>query len=298
MNTPLVSIVTPSFNQGHFIEQTIKSVLDQDYPAIEYIVMDGGSTDDTLEILKRYEGRLTWVSEHDDGQSDAIDRGFARSSGGILAWLNSDDVYVPGAVAGAVRSLSEDPSIGFVYGRAEFIDRAGHVTGRHVWAEWNVDRLISRTNFIPQPAVFFRRSAYLAVGGLDRRLHFCMDYDLWIKLGLQFPVLRVPDVWAQMRLYRQTKTAEGGLPRVDEIKQMVRRYGRSRLPVWIQWDFVRDSWRAGVAAIRRGRWRAALGYWGPAIPHLVSPYVIGSGARVIGRRFRRLQMWLTNKLRA
>src|SRR5437016_2863998 len=177
---PLVSVVTPSFNQEEYIEATIRSVLGQDYPAIEYIVVDGGSGDSTIEILKRYQGKLTWTSEKDAGQADAINKGFARARGEIVAWLNSDDTYEPGAISAAVGYLRAHPDVAMVYGEANFIDAAGKFIGRcaHV-EEFDAGRLVNYSDFIVQPASFFRRSALEAVGGLDPSLHYAMDYDLW-----------------------------------------------------------------------------------------------------------------------
>ena len=125
--TPLVSIVTPSLNQGHFIEETIQSVLNQDYPNIEYLVLDGGSTDNTLEILRKYEGCLKWLSETDGGQSHAINKGFARASGDWMAWINSDDVLYPGALAAIARAADRDPGAGLIYGAGAKIDPSGRV---------------------------------------------------------------------------------------------------------------------------------------------------------------------------
>lgn len=285
---PLVSIVTPSFNQGQFIERTIRSVLNQDYPALEYIVMDGGSTDGTLGILKRYEDRLTWLSEPDAGQSDAIRRGFGRARGEILGWLNSDDVYLPEAVSQGVRAFAGDPNVGFVYGLAEFIDRSGLVVGRPVTESWNYARLVGKLNYVAQPATFFTRDAYEAVGGLDPDLHFCMDYDLWIKLGSRYSARHIPELWAQMRMYEETKTASGGLPRVLEIERMIRRHGRSRLPVWYHYDLVKGSWLAGLSAGRDGRWGMALAYWRRALPYVASPYFLTESSRAARRRIHEL----------
>ncbi|MCJ7530019.1 MAG: glycosyltransferase, partial [Anaerolineales bacterium] len=131
MNLPLVSIVTPSYNQAQFLETTIRSVLDQVYPNLEYMVVDGGSTDGSREIIRKYADRLAWwVSEHDRGQTDAINKGFTRAHGDILAWLNSDDTYEPEAVAEAVTFLQTHPDVGMVYGDANFIDEQGQVIGR------------------------------------------------------------------------------------------------------------------------------------------------------------------------
>src|SRR5437762_13389355 len=158
---PTVSIVTPSFNQAQYIEATIRSVLEQDYPAIEYSVMDGASTDGTLNVLRRYEGRLRWVSQRDAGQADAINKGFAQTSGEILGWLNSDDTFARGAVAAAVKFLLDHPNIAMVYGDADFIDRSGRYIGKCAHVEpYDRHRLVHYSDFIVQPAVFFRRSAF------------------------------------------------------------------------------------------------------------------------------------------
>lgn len=286
-NAPLVTIVTPSLNQGEFIEDTIRSVLEQDYPRIEYLVLDGGSTDGTLDLLKRYEGRFAWVSEKDDGQSDAIDRGFLRGRGDILAWLNADDVYTPGAVSMAVEAFLVHPSAALVYGHADFIDRTGNLIGPHAQSPWDLDRLINRADDIPQPATFFRREAYAAVGGLDHGLRYCMDYDLWIRLGLRYQVRQIPTVLARMRLYPGTKTASGGLERVGEIQTMIARHGRARLPETFRWDFVRESARAGLDAARRGHRWEAIQIWARAVPYFRYAFVLRTAAQVGARRIQR-----------
>lgn len=284
---PLVTVVTPSYNQGEFIEETIRSVLAQDYPRIEYLVMDGGSTDGTLDVLRRYDRHLTWVSERDRGQADAIHRGFVRSRGEILAWLNADDVYVRAAVSKAVTTLVAHPSAAMIYGHAEFIDRAGNLLGQHAQSPWDLDRLINTADDIPQPATFFRRDAYLAVGGLDPDLRYCMDYDLWIRLGRRYPVRQVPDVLARMRLHPDAKTSSGGLARVEEIRMMIGRHGRSQLPEHVRWDFVRESVRAGIAEAREGRRRKAIRIWAGALPYLRYAFVLKTAAHVTARRLRR-----------
>lgn len=284
---PLVTVVTPSFNQGEFIGETIESVLGQDYPSIEYIVIDGGSSDTTLDILRRYDGRLQWDSGPDDGQSDAIRRGFEKAKGEIIAWLNADDLYVPGAVSRAVDALEGNPEAGFVYGRADFIDERGTLRGQHVVKEWDLDRLIARENFVPQPAVFMRKRAHDAVGGVARDLHYVMDYDLWIRLGRAFPVMRVDDVLARIRLYSDTKTAAGGLARIREIRMMIGRHGRSRLPEWLYWDLVRDSIRAGLAEWRRGHRRAAACVWAHGVAYAWHPMVVFGAFRHIAWRLTR-----------
>ncbi len=238
---PLVTIVTPSFNQGEFLAHAIDSVLAQDYPAIEYIVVDGGSTDRTIDVLRAYGDRIRWTSGPDGGQSDAIHRGFLAGSGEYLAWLNSDDRYVPGAIGAAVQEMAADPSVALLYGRGEFIDRDGEVTGPCLHVEpWSFERLVGALNLILQPATLFRRDAYLEIGGLDLALHYCMDYDLWIRLGSRYPVRFLPRVLAQARVYGETKTASGGLPRLEEIERMVRRDCGRGLPS----TYRREMWVA------------------------------------------------------
>ncbi len=286
---PLVSIVTPSLNQAEFIEETILSVLGQDYPNLEYLVVDGGSGDGTVDVLRRHEGRLLrWTSGPDDGQSDAINRGFAATSGEIIAWLNADDRYMPGAVTAAVEAFAEDPALDLVYGQAVFIDRAGRSLDsvRH-GDEWSIGNLINRTNFVQQPAAFFRRTAFEAVGGLDVDLHYVMDYDLWIRLGSRGGVRYLPEVMAEVRMYAETKTQSGGLPRLGEMERMIRRYGRSWVPTGFEPEMLRALLRASGSSARRGRFREALSH----MRHL-APY----GYRAIGRRtVRRLRPSVGNR---
>ncbi len=204
---PLVSIVTPSFNQARFLEATIQSVLGQDYPRLEYIIVDGGSTDGSLELIQKYSGRLAWwVSEKDRGQTDAINKGFARAGGGILAWLNSDDTFQPGALRAAVSYLGEHPQVGLVYGDANFIDEAGRVIGRFAAAQTDLRRLKQGYVHIPQQAAFFRGDLWRAVGPLDPSFYFAMDYDLWVRLAGRSQIKYLPQTWANFRLHTAGKT--------------------------------------------------------------------------------------------
>ena len=207
MNLPLVSIVTPSYKQAQFLETTIRSVLDQVYPNLEYMVVDGGSTDGSLEIIRKYADRLAWwVSEHDRGQTDAINKGFTRAHGDILAWLNSDDTYEPEAVAEAVTFLQAHPGVGMVYGDANFIDEQGQVIGRFPARQTDYRRLRRGYVHIPQQAAFFRGDLWRQVGPLDPTFYFAMDYDLWVKLAKIAPLAYNPRLWANFRLHGSGKT--------------------------------------------------------------------------------------------
>jgi glycosyltransferase involved in cell wall biosynthesis len=204
---PLVSIVTPSFNQGRFLERTIRSVLAQDYPSIEYFVMDGGSTDGSRETIFRYADRLAgWVSEKDRGQTDAINKGFARTTGKYLAWLNSDDTYQPGAVREAVEYLEAHPDVGLVYGDTNFIDISDRVVGRFPARQTDLAKLRKGYVHIPQQAAFFRADLWRKVGPLDPSFYFAMDYDLWVRLARITSIVYHPCVWANFRLHGEGKT--------------------------------------------------------------------------------------------
>jgi len=202
---PLVSIVTPSYNMARFLEETIQSVLSQDYPRIEYIVVDGGSTDGTLEILRRYEGRLRFLSEPDRGQTDAINKGFHLSSGSVFAFLCADDTYLPGAVSTAVRHLLANPHQGGVYGEGYLTDESGTNLGRYPTREFDPE-LLRTECFICQPAAFLRRSTFIEAGLMNVALRNGLDYDLWIRLVQRHSLLKVDEYLATSRMHRGAKT--------------------------------------------------------------------------------------------
>ena len=203
---PRVSIVTPSYNQGRFIEETIRSVLLQGYPDLEYMVIDGGSTDSTVDIIKRYEKWLTyWVSEPDRGQSHAINKGWRMATGEIYAYLNSDDTYVPGAVEAAVEHVLANPDVVMVYGEGDIVDECGKVTEHCRTGDLNLKRLLCSYNHVPQPTVFFKRSVTNVLGYLDEDLHLAMDLDYWIRLSLRFGTAYIPQTLARMRFHPSAK---------------------------------------------------------------------------------------------
>jgi len=205
---PVVSVITPSFNQASFLEMTIRSVIGQDYPFIEYLIVDGGSTDGSVDIIRKYENRLAWwVSEQDKGQTDAINKGFARASGQILAWLNSDDTYEPRAVGQAAKYLYEHPDIGMVYADCNFINEPGRHIGKFPAAQTDQRRLRTGYVHIPQQTMFFRAELWKQVGPLDPSFYFAMDYDLWTRLAARtkFQYL-AGQTWANFRLHSSGKT--------------------------------------------------------------------------------------------
>ncbi len=201
----LVSIITPSYNQASYLEQTITSVLTQDYPHIEYIVVDGASTDDSIDIIQKYKNKLAyWVSEKDSGQADAINKGFARATGDIVAWLNSDDYYLAGAVSAAVKVLDENSDVVLVYGNMLAVDERGKTFNTLNYKQLTLEDLLS-FQIIGQPAVFMRRSALQKIGGLDPTFHFLLDHHLWIRLAQQGKILHVDQIWAAARYHAEAK---------------------------------------------------------------------------------------------
>ena len=210
VSDPLVTVVTPSLNQGKFIGEALESVLGQDYPHLEHLVADGGSSDGTLEILRAYGGRqpdrLSWTSAPDRGQTEALNEGFRRARGEILGWLNADDVYAPGAIRAAVRAFAAAPAAALVYGRARFIGAAGEDLGPYpVIAPFTWQGLAERC-YICQPAAFIRRQPLVESGLLDERLQSCMDYDLWIRLGKRYEARFIDAELAAQRMHRASKT--------------------------------------------------------------------------------------------
>jgi len=203
MKGPLVSVVTPSFNQGRFIEETLLSVKHQDYPNIEHIVVDGGSTDNTLEILKKYEGtyNLCWISEPDEGHADAVNKGFAMAKGEIIGWLNSDDVYFDrSTIRTVVEAFQKHPEADVVYGDCAYIWEDGTILRIQCVPNFRYSRLL-RGCFLEQPAVFFRRHV-VEKHKLDVRLKVAIDYEYWLRIGRQYRSYRLPRILAADRNHR------------------------------------------------------------------------------------------------
>jgi len=201
-----LSIITPSYNQGKYIERTVKSVLSQGVSNFEYIVVDGCSNDATLSILDSYQDKIRIISEKDKGQSDAINKGIKLSQGDIICWLNSDDIYYPGTLKFVEEFFSKNPDIDVLYGKAKHIDEFDKVFSIYPTEEWNLNQF-KKHCFLSQPAVFFRRRVLDQIGLLNENLNFCMDYELWLRMGLaEFRFHHVDKFLSATRLYAETKT--------------------------------------------------------------------------------------------
>ncbi|MGA8809792.1 MAG: glycosyltransferase family 2 protein [Thermoanaerobaculia bacterium] len=217
----LVSIVTPSYQQGRFIERTLESVARQGGD-VEHIVMDGASTDGTVEILERWRDRISFSSARDGGQTAAINAGIARARGEVLAYLNSDDVYYEGAVAAAIEAFERNPSADVVYGDAVHIDADDRIVGAYSTEEWSIDRL-KLVCYLCQPAVFFRRRVIERFGPFDARLNYCMDYEYWLRLGMRGArFVHIPLRLAASRVHETTKTRSRPREAHTEINNMLR----------------------------------------------------------------------------
>ncbi len=248
---PKVSIITPSFNQGQFLEASIRSVLEQDYPNIEYIIVDGSSKDESVEIIKKYQNHLAWwVSEKDKGHADALNKGFSHATGEILAWLNSDDIYFPNAVSEAISVLRSHPEVGMVYGNADLIDDAGATIGQFAAKQTSYRQMLRGSVHIPQATTFFRSKLWQQVGPLDLSLFFSFDYDLWVRLAKVSQLLYVPKRWAKFRIHGAGKTIVNDDRCYPDMLRVLRREGgswfsllrlrmitRKLIYSWLPWKF-------------------------------------------------------------
>lgn len=217
-----VCIVTPSYNQGRFLARTLRSVASQRIAGLEHVIVDGGSTDETLEVLASFEPRITWKSEPDKGQADAINKGLHATHGEIVGWLNSDDVYYPGALDSVLTFFANNPEVDVVYGQADHIDEADVAFEAYPTEAWSHRRL-KEACFICQPAAFFRRRVLSQHGFIDSSLHYCMDYEFWLRLasrGAKFAYIEKK--LAGSRMYAQNKTHSASLAVHREINEMLR----------------------------------------------------------------------------
>lgn len=200
-----LTIITPSYNQGRYIKKTIDSVLSQNISNLEYIVMDGGSTDETIDILKSYGNRIIWKSEKDKGQTDAVNKGIRMATGDIIGWLNSDDIYYQKAFESVLQVFEQNPLTNVVYGNAYHIDEEDNIIEEYYTEDFNYERL-KEVCFICQPSLFFRKKVVEKYGYLDDTLQYCMDYEYWLRLGKEEKFYRLNQVLAGSRLYDDNKT--------------------------------------------------------------------------------------------
>jgi len=221
---PRVTIVTPSYNQGAYIAETIESVLAQDYADLEYIIADGGSTDETLDVIHRYENdpRLSWFSEPDEGFADALNRGFTRSSGAIMGWLNSDDVFIGQPVRASVDYLQANPSVDLVYGDAVYVDAEGQPTGeRQMGSPFDFVFTLSYLNSVPQPGTFWRRTLWDRIGPIRNDLNYMVDGEYWLRAANAGATLHyLPGDRATYRLHENSKTVSQSLQAAQEREQI------------------------------------------------------------------------------
>jgi glycosyltransferase involved in cell wall biosynthesis len=250
---PWISIITPSYNQGRFIEETIRSVLLQGYPKLRYVVIDGGSTDGSVEVIKKYSPWLTyWVSEPDHGQSHAINKGFAQARGDVIGWLNSDDVLHKNSLSAVGAYLSENQNCDFLAGFSEFRDITGHDI------VWRVDKLPRSLPelleyplglYLAQPSVFLRRHVIDAVGPLNENLHYAMDLDLWLRIAEHHPIHVISQTLSWMRMHDGAKTVRDNANVYGEVETIFASF-ESRIP--------RSKYRSIVKGVRRGKAHTCL----------------------------------------
>lgn len=259
---PRISLVTPSFNQGVYVEAAVTSVVSQGYPGLEYIVVDGGSTDTSVEVLRRYAMHFAyWTSERDAGQSDALNRGFARATGEVFGWLNSDDVLLPNALHTVGAYFAQHPECAFVTGDGVFIDAQDT---RELFymraAAYSFQDLLHyyRDMYLPQPSVFFTRRAFQESGGFDPSLTYVMDLDLWLRMRQKFELHYIPKCLSKLRLHEDAKGQRAGQPALVAVEQVTRRY----------WG-------------RVGRWERAQILWG--LRTLQAREEVQSGLRRMGQ---------------
>jgi glycosyltransferase involved in cell wall biosynthesis len=276
MNLPKISIITPSFNQATFIEATLRSIIEQEYGNLEYIVMDGGSTDGSVDIIKKYSHRIAyWQSKRDAGQSDAIQRGFERATGDIFGWINSDDLLLPGSLAAVGRYFADHPDIDCVIGGSVLIDGKGaalHDKRGFVLCDYGTQHHFHKLLFwtqsgFHQPAAFWRREAFFAIGGLDTSLHFAFDFDMFLRLAKRKPFGRLKEFLAAFRLHGESKTSTIQHVRNEEDEKIWVRNGRyqksalyrkSMFSLYRNWERTRTRWLKIQLFLGIKKWPAAI----------------------------------------
>lgn len=256
MSLPKISLITPSYNQGQYLEDTLKSVLDQNYPNLEYIVIDGGSQDHSVDIIEKYSSQLTyWISEPDQGQTDALQKGFSKATGDILGWLCSDDILQPNTLSEVAQFFGENPDAQIVYGDSLWIDPKGNLIRPRKEHSFSRYILLYSHNFISQPSTFWTRQVYEQVGGLDSKFDVAMDADLWLRFSEVTELHHVQKLWSCMRIYPEQKTYRLFEQREAEKKQLRERYYGSE-PNWLV------AYKRAIAQFQRTTLKLSSGcYW-------------------------------------
>ncbi|HEX4351126.1 MAG TPA: glycosyltransferase family 2 protein, partial [Verrucomicrobiae bacterium] len=226
MRLPKITIITPSYNQGEFIEDTFRSVLDQNYPNLEYFVVDGGSKDSSVDVIKRYAKHFDWwVSEKDRGQSHAINKGLERATGDLVIWLNSDDFFYPGALNYVSQAWQAHPEAGLFVGNGTLADKQGRRVRRYSKTlAWDYDTLLRGANYILQPSTFLARRVFQEQGFIDETITYGMDLELWLRVGNKYPVVTIDEELAAFRWYEEVKSVAGGFKEWIAMYEMTRRY--------------------------------------------------------------------------
>ena len=261
--TKRFSVIVPSLQQAPFLERTLLSILSQDYPEIEVIVKDGGSTDGSIDILQRYQNQIQWSSQPDRGQADAINNGLRQARGDFLCYLNSDDVFYPGTLRKVADYFAAHPETEIVYGMADYIDEEDRMVGPYPVEPWNYSKLLE-TCFICQPACFWRRSIMERFAGFDESLQYVMDYDYWLRVGAKCSFGFFEEKLAGSRCHKAAKSFAAATAAQQEGIKLLKRYHDGRIPARWLIAYARHCAENRLAANSNSKWQGmqfATIYW-------------------------------------
>jgi glycosyltransferase involved in cell wall biosynthesis len=290
---PLVSIIVPSYNQGRFIRRTLQSIFSQDYRPIEVIVIDGGSSDDTVTILREFSSapELQWVSERDSGVVEAVNKGFARATGTIGAIQSSDDFYLPGAIAAGVQALQSDPALAFAFGDIAKVDAEGNELSRTALAPYSLEGVLTMATWIPQPSTFFRMALAKDLGGWREEVPYAADTDLWLRMAMLAPAAKIDRLMAERSVHEAQRDTQGAriardyARAIDTLPGLAARAGK-----WLMANRYDGN---GGELLRVARlWRATSEYPALLRRHPLRAFIPGAGPlRAFASRFARRMGW-------